>query len=357
MGRRMLTATVATIWTLALLGSPAAVPTAHSAEPATRQKPAAKADANAKPDTVEKKSADVKPVDESTFLRILRDPAGTPTAMQTAVAHYVATEGKFAGATVDLIGAVHVGERTYYHKLNELFTKYESLLYELVAPKGTRIPKGGVARSGHPVGVMQHGLSDVLGLVHQMNEVDYTKKNFVHADMTPDEFAASMEKRGESWLTMAFQAMGQGIAAQSQPSSSRPELEMLAALFDKNPEVGLKRAMAKQFEDLDASMDVFGGKEGSTIITERNKKALEVLRKQLGKGKKNVGIFYGAGHLPDMHERLLSEFGLQLTGIEWLTAWDMTDAAKKAAAAVPAEEKKPAEAPKRSKRKRQPATK
>lgn len=289
----------------------------------------------AKKPTADKPASDA--VDDSTFLRILRDKAGTPTAMQTAVARYKATQGKYAGATVDLIGAVHVGEQAYYHKLNELFTRYESLLYELVAPKGTRIPKGGGGRSGHPVGVLQHGLSDVLGLVHQMNEVDYTKKNFVHADMTPDEFAESMKSRGESWLTMAFKAMGQGIAAQGNPNAGRPELEMLAALFDKNPEVGMKRALAKQFEDMDQAMDVFGGKEGSTIITERNKKAFEVLRTQLDKGKRNLGVFYGAGHLPDMHERLLADFGMQLVGIEWLTAWDMTDAAKKLAEAEKAE--------------------
>jgi hypothetical protein len=272
---------------------------------------------------------------ESQFIRVVRDKSGTPTAMQTAVAHYTATEGKYAGVKVDLIGAVHVGEADYYSKLNDLFTKYDVLLYELVAPKGTKIPKGETRRSNHPVGLMQHGMSDMLGLVHQMTEIDYTKKNFVHADMTPDEFSAKMDERGESWWSMAFRAMGQGIAMQAAKPNEHPEFEMLFALFDDHPELRLKRAMAKQFESMEGVMDAFGGEEGSTIITERNKKAFEVLAKQLKKGKQTVGVFYGAGHLPDMHDRLLADFGLKLVGVDWLTAWDMSGAAK------PVAEKKP----------------
>lgn len=272
----------------------------------------------------------------SQFIRIVRDKSDVPTAMQTAVAHYTATEGKYAGVKVDLIGAVHVGERDYYDRLNDLFTKYDVLLYELVAPKGTKIPKGETRRSGHPVGLMQEGMSEMLGLVHQMTQIDYTKKNFVHADMTPDEFAAKMDERGESWWTMAFRAMGQGIAMQAAKPNEHPEFEMLFALFDDHPELRLKRAMAKQFESMEGVMDAFGGEEGSTIITERNKKAFEVLKKQLNKGQQTIGVFYGAGHLPDMHERLLADFGLKLVGTDWLTAWDMSGAAK------PAPEKKSA---------------
>lgn len=279
------------------------------------------------------------------YIRVVRDKSGTPTAMQTAVAHYAATDGKYAGVKVDLIGAVHVGERDYYAKLNDLFTHYDVLLYELVAPKGTKIPKGETRRSSHPVGMMQNGMSDMLGLVHQMTEIDYTKKNFVHADMTPDEFAAKMDERGESWWTMAFRAMGQGIAMQAAKPNEHPEFEMLLALFDDDRELRLKQAMAKQFESMEGVMDAFGGEEGSTIITERNKKAFEVLAKQLKKGKKSIGVFYGAGHLPDMNDRLIADFGLKLIGTDWVTAWDMTGAAKpaaekKAEPAVPTGKKK-----------------
>ncbi len=67
----------------------------------------------------------------------------------------------------------------------------------------------------------------------------------------------------------------------------------------------------------------FAGPEGSTLITVRNKRALEVLRQQQAAGKRKLGIFYGAGHLSDMHERLVEEFGLTPIGIVWLEAWDL----------------------------------
>ena len=68
----------------------------------------------------------------------------------------------------------------------------------------------------------------------------------------------------------------------------------------------------------------FGGEDGSTIITDRNKKALGVLKTQLASGKKHVGVFYGAGHLSDMDKHLRSDFHMQPVSITWLTAWDLS---------------------------------
>ena len=296
------------------------------------EKPAAKKNAA--------QAAAKKGAEEQKYLRIVRDAKDVPTKLDTAIVRYVGKKGKYAGVTVDLIGAVHIGDKSYYDELNKRFAGYEALLYELMAPKGTRIPKGGgQGRSGHPIGLMQEGMTDVLGLSYQLREVDYTKKNFVHADMSPKEFDAKMDERGESWMGMAFKMMGQSIAMQAQKGgAASTEMEMLLALFDANRELKMKRALAKQFEDMEGVMDSFGGEEGSTIITERNIAALKVLKQQLRKGKKNVGIFYGAGHLPDMDKRLIEEFGLKRDKTEWLTAWDMSEPAKPAKAPA----KKPA---------------
>ena len=40
-------------------------------------------------------------------------------------------------------------------------------------------------------------------------------------------------------------------------------------------------------------------------------------------GKKKLGIFYGAGHLNDMDERLRKDFRLEPVSITWLTAWNL----------------------------------
>ena len=62
--------------------------------------------------------------------------------------------------------------------------------------------------------------------------------------------------------------------------------------------------MAETFEDLQGSLLAIEGPEGSTIVSQRNKVALDVLRKALAAGKTKIAIFYGAGHMPDMEQRL-----------------------------------------------------
>ena len=54
-----------------------------------------------------------------------------------------------------------------------------------------------------------------------------------------------------------------------------------------------------------------------------------MLREQLAKGKKRIGIFYGAGHLGDMSRRLVSDFGMKFTGEKWVEAWDLRSKPKR----------------------------
>jgi hypothetical protein len=61
----------------------------------------------------------------------------------------------------------------------------------------------------------------------------------------------------------------------------------------------------------------------STLLTERNRKAFEVLDRELKAGKTNVSVFYGAAHLSDMHERLLRDFNAKPVNTEWIDAWPL----------------------------------
>ena len=53
------------------------------------------------------------------------------------------------------------------------------------------------------------------------------------------------------------------------------------------------------------------------------KRALEVLEEQLKAGKRRIGIFYGAGHLPGMERRLIADFGLKRSNVHWIEAWNL----------------------------------
>ena len=235
----------------------------------------------------------------SKFLRIQRDESKTPIGLETAIIRYTpgkaadgksSTEAKTASDRyVDLIGVVHVGDKGYYQQLNERFKQYDAVLYELVAPEGTRVPKGGARdKSGHPVTALQRGMQSALELDFQLDQVDYTRPNFIHADMSPEEMAKSMTDKNESWMQLVFRMMAQSMAQQGRTSQkgASPDAQLLFALFAKDRALRLKRIAAEQFENMEDSMAVLEGPDGSTLITERNKKALQVLKRELDGGTK-----------------------------------------------------------------------
>jgi hypothetical protein len=265
------------------------------------------------------------------FMRLMRGENKKPTALETAIVTYVPADPAKSDVSVELVGAVHVGDKAYYEALNKEFEQYDALLYELVAPENTRVPKERKGPPGSAVGNLQVGMKEMLALEFQLDRIDYTKANFVHADMSPDEFAKTMSQRGESFTQMFFKLMGYGMAQQGKTGKS-PEMEMLMALFAKNRAHKLKVAMAEQFDSMEGELEILDGPEGSTILTERNRKAFEVLDRELKAGRKKLGVFYGAAHLPDMERRLLKDFGMQRKAERWVTAWSLEE--------KPAEDKK-----------------
>jgi hypothetical protein len=260
---------------------------------------------------------------DGTFLRVVRTDKGQPLAMETSIARYVPKDGK-SGVVVELVSAVHVGERDYYAALNKAFEGYDVVLYELVAPEGTRVPKGG-GKAKSVVSGLQNSLKDLLDLEFQLNEVEYTRDNFVHADMSPEAFAKAMADRGESIWGMMFKMMGHAMAQQMSNKNAPNDLDVLMALFSPNRALEMKRLMAGQFENLETLTTALGGPDGSTLIEGRNRAALAVLKKQLDGGKKKIAIFYGAGHMPAFERQLAADFGLKFDSERWLEAWNLRD--------------------------------
>ncbi len=274
------------------------------------------------------------PVKRHKYIRITRDASDRPLSLQTSIVQFGPASKSAEQLQVDLIGAVHVGEKSYYETLNKLFEQYDVVLYELVAPEGTRVPKGG-RPSGHPVAMLQTGLKEMLALEHQLEQIDYSKTNLLHADMSPEDFAKSMEDRDESFFSMFARMWGQALAQQASQKSGTSDFDVLTALFSKDRSHNLKRVMAEQFENIEGVMQALEGPEGSTIITERNKVALSKLTDQIAAGKKKIAIFYGAGHLGDMEQRLNDSYQLQRVDETWLDAWFLSPSSD-APAAKPA---------------------
>jgi len=260
---------------------------------------------------------------KGSFLHLTRDKANRPLALETAIVHCTPSPGKDRTATVDLVAAIHIADPAYYQQLNREFEAYDAVLYELVASEESisKAPRPNGSNGRHPITLLQKGMKDVLNLEFQLQGIDYTRKNMVHADMSPEQFARSMQERGESAATIAARMVGYALARQSDGGFSNGQ--MLMALMDKNRDSALKRVLAEQLAAGEGSMAAWERAAGSTLIRGRNHVALDVLRKEIASGKSKIAIFYGAAHMPDFLERLRDEFGLTPADTRWLTAWNL----------------------------------
>lgn len=256
---------------------------------------------------------------ESEFLRFVED-ADRSSRLETAITRYVDADGRI----VDLVGAVHVGDPDYYEQLNLLFKSYDAILYEAVAPKDKKPMPGGDSS----VSSVQRMMKDLLDLDFQLDAVDYSPENFVHADLEPDEFFALMDERGESLFTLMLQVM----LAEMKRTGDNPEeaqaqsMAMLLALFAKDRARALKVVLGRQFGELEkmaAGLETGLDGEGSVLVVERNKAAFRAMVERIEAGDKKMAIFYGAAHLPDMERRLLNEYGFSRKSEDWITAWDI----------------------------------
>jgi hypothetical protein len=259
------------------------------------------------------------------FLRLI-DKGSTGSRLETADVAYRNADG----VTVHLVAAVHVGEREYFEGLNQSFKLRDAVLYELVKPRDVTVPvKGERLPSNSPVSQAQHLMKQTLGLEFQLDVVDYAAPNFVHADLDAETFQKMQDERGESFTQMFLQAF---LKAMSQPPPENPgaaddmdkQLEELVKMFTRpDMERQIRVRLAKSLVDLENNPFGFGNMDGTVLVTERNKAAINVLKKSIADGKKDLAIFYGAAHMPDLAKRL-ADMGFKPVATEWRLAWDLS---------------------------------
>lgn len=278
----------------------------------------------------EKKPA-AKDPNATQFIRVNRDDKNV--RLQTGITTYVKD-----GVTVDLIGAIHIADAKYYTQLNKEFKNYDSLLFEMVGGDKMKDGKADAAKKDAKDPMMAM-LGNVYGMVgkllqlqSQKDGIDYSPKNFVHADLSLEEFEKLQKEKGESLLGFAMQNG-------AKQGAKQPDMQKLLTAFLNGNANGIKLELV---DTLGGAGDQMGGMMGeSVIIGDRNDACLKVLDAEVKAGKKKLGIFYGAAHFPDMEKDLLKA-GYKKTAHRWLTAWDIP---KKPAAQPQPEKKEPAKQP------------
>ncbi|GJP52791.1 hypothetical protein CLOM_g11881 [Closterium sp. NIES-68] len=216
------------------------------------------------------------------------------------------------------------------------------------------------------VGTIQSGMSAMLRLSFQLDRMDYRRHNFYHADLDLATFMQLQEERGESMFSFAREVALRSTKAIVRATAARPLAPNLgplrrsllwAARFVPMPLVGLlviegvcapegpgssnlvKGAEFQALLNLDLSaalkvvlarqitLDTLDGAAGvmasSVIIGERNRACMQQVHEAVRVGSRRIAVFYGSGHLPDMHLRLTSELGLEPCDLSWRTAWSI----------------------------------
>ncbi|MBK1883171.1 hypothetical protein JIN85_12135 [Luteolibacter pohnpeiensis] len=285
-----------------------------------------------------------QPNAQEQFVRVVESPKSA--RLQTAVTRF-----EKDGVTLDLIGAIHIADEKYYEKLNEVFKSYDVVLFEMIggenlgrqaAAKPAAVPevagedadendaeaaaddatdeeapeiKPAPAKKAPQFNALRtiyNKAAQMLDLSSQVDVVDYTAQNFIHADMTAAEFEAKQAERGESLVSFALNSK------KDQVSEPNP-LRLMYGLITGKSNI-MKLAL---IHTLGGAEDQVSGLTGeNVVISDRNARCMEVLDRELGEGEKSIGIFYGAAHFPDMEQRLVDR-GFHQTGQKWLTAWNV----------------------------------
>jgi hypothetical protein len=275
---------------------------------------------------------ETKKATSSRYLHLRRDAGDRPVALETATVRFVPASGE-GNLVVDLVGVVHIADADYYRRLNRQLDQYDVVLYELVAAPGTRVPKGGRRKIDNPLALLPQIGKIVLGLDVQTEQIDYTRKHFVHADLSPDQMAEAMRKRGDDGLTLFLSITADMLRQQNlrelkkdkeAKKGEEEEFDPLALLNDPEAPKKLKRMLAEQLAQSVAPEGGLGETLDRILVKDRNAAAIKVFQKELASGKKKIAIFYGAAHMPDFERRLREDFGLKRQDEQWLRAWDLT---------------------------------
>jgi len=257
------------------------------------------------------------------YIRFRQD--ATSTRLESAIRTVTLPSGQ----RVDLIGAVHIADDAYYQELNRRFGAYDSVLFELVGdPKELTAPSA--VTSSSAVSIIQQTAGQYLKLRFQLDAVDYTRKNMVHADATAEEFDRMQKERGESMLTLFGRAMQAQMAADMTGSANASTANgldtfgLIRILMSRDSAAEFKKALAKmlaQTESLAATME---GENGSAILSGRNEVVGRKIKEVLAnKKQRRIAVFYGCAHMPGIETSLVKDMKAKAAGEEWLAAWTM----------------------------------
>lgn len=250
-----------------------------------------------------------------------------------------------------LTGVSHIGDTNYYAALQRHLDVQTLVLFEGVgaadaepvsAPSTS--PAAGDRSKSEPTvsqdnrGSLQSAMAASLGLVFQLEAIDYHRRSFCNSDLSITQLRQLMTKS---------ETASSSASEQSGASESFENLIQLMngdSWFDALLQLALRLLGSnRKFQALGrlALIDLLGQIEGdpsrlgslppdmkellTVLLQRRNEKVIADLKSQLPQVGRHgsIAIFFGTGHMPDLETHLRNELRYRPAEEVWLTAFDV----------------------------------
>ncbi len=168
---------------------------------------------------------------------------------------------------------------------------------------------------------LQQKMADTFGLAFQGDIMSHDFENHINADLSVDEVRTLLEEKGGDG-SMIF-----GMLDGSSSMAAMADIVFSIIKFIPGGSAMGKLMIMEMLANADDALAVAGAQPGmgnpealmEVIIVDRNKKVIEDLKGQLASKRmwnNGIGVIYGAGHMQDLHERMLA-LGYELTESDW----------------------------------------
>ena len=255
------------------------------------------------------------------------------------------------GPTIWLVGTSHVGDPEYYRTLQAQLDAQTVVLYEgvnagahprhagdeggLSSPTNTEAAVSNAARGSEADPGIQTTLAKSLGLVFQLDAIDYDRPSFLNSDLSIDEIQQLMQASaprasageqggGNNSFSFLLQIMdgrtflGSLMKIGIQFIGSDPKLREVTRLM-------LVETLGQISGDLSELHGVSPDLQRliKVLIQARNQKVIGDVKTEFKQvpPSGSIAIFYGSGHMPDMEKRVVEDLHYRPAEEIWLTAF------------------------------------
>lgn len=278
------------------------------------------------------------------YLKLVKIPQ-EKIELQIAARRFVPEKGK--GPEIWIVAVSHIGESNYYYNLQSHLDRMTIVLYE-----GVGMSSSGKKQSNRKIydsekartlnknkstdSSIQSRLARTLGLVFQLEAIDYSRPNFKNCDMTFAQLQTVFEERKTEEMSISPEAVKEWEKVKdlySGDSFTVQLMELALKVLGNSPKMRalMRIVLIETLGKIDDDLTQWGGLPAGVkelfqvLVRERNKVIIEGLKRELPGVKRNgkIALFYGAAHSIDLENQLMRELKYRPLDQKWFTAFSV----------------------------------